>query len=205
MISTRSACRSGHRQLRQPTQCRRSRCRRSTRSTRPARRIRRQTASRFAAARPRRTPRRGSSGQARIPLPLPRHLRRRQQRNYAGETTTIPAINVAVADRKLQLEVSGASLNWDVLRSVRVDLATDRPPPRRRCRKLRAQRRRRSQVGRQFNGAIRGTSPHAHLLSVGRQGRHRSAAGPRRDQHAVPRSAPAVGVLNVGLLPSGTG
>jgi hypothetical protein len=39
------------------------------------------------------------------------------------QTTTSRALNVTVVDPgKLQLEVSGASLNWDIVRSVRTDL-----------------------------------------------------------------------------------
>jgi hypothetical protein len=44
------------------------------------------------------------------------------------ETTTNRSLNVAIADPgKLALEVSSASLNWDILRSVRVDLVYSDP------------------------------------------------------------------------------
>jgi hypothetical protein len=46
----------------------------------------------------------------------------------AWEATSSRSLNVAVADPgKLELEVSGASLNWDVVRGLRVDLAYSDP------------------------------------------------------------------------------
>jgi hypothetical protein len=46
----------------------------------------------------------------------------------AWEATTSRALNVAVADPgRLELEVSGASLNWDLMRAVRVDLVYSDP------------------------------------------------------------------------------
>ena len=126
----------------------------------------------------------------------------------AWETTTSPAINVAVTDPgKLQLEVSGASLNWDVLRSVRVDLAYTDPAPAAPTLQQSYELNKLTPVRkweRQFNGAIRGTivATLTYFLSDDKvvTGSPQTLAA-TNTLFLVP--PPQVDVLNVGLLPSG--
>ena len=124
------------------------------------------------------------------------------------ETTSTRSLNVAIADPgKLQLEVSAASLNWDVLRAIRVDLTyteagASAPPIQQSYELTKATPVRKWE--RQFNRAMRGSiAGRATYFMADDKVVEGSPVTiePTNTLYLVP--PPQVDVLNVGLLPAG--
>jgi hypothetical protein len=123
------------------------------------------------------------------------------------ETTSARALNIVMTDPgKLQLEVSAASLNWDVLRAIRVDLAYAEPdgsqPVQQSYELTKAASVRKWE--RQFNTAMKGrvTAKPTYFLADDKVVEGDPVTiEPTNTLFLVP--PPQVDVLNVGLLPAG--
>lgn len=123
------------------------------------------------------------------------------------ETTNTRSLNVVLTDPgKLQLEVSAASLNWDVVRAIRVDLSYAEPDGSQAAQQsyelARATPVRKWE--RQFNTAMRGrvTARSTYFLADDKVVEGDPVTiEPTNTLFLVP--PPQVDVLNVGLLPAG--